>query len=236
MLIPRLFAIAALALAGLPELGYAAAPAFNPHDLTGVWSQTGGGKFGAYPFTPEYAAIAKKREEAMEAGNPYQPAGGSCLPRGLVGMLTTGAYPLQIYQTPKEVAVIKENGGMHRIHLNRKHLEPDDLTPLFFGDSVGHWEGDVLVVDSISLGATDNIDGQAPHSDVMHVVQRFHRVSPTVLEVELTVDDAKALTRPISTKSIFKYDPDYELQEYYCVNERNVTDKTGAQIVAGAPK
>jgi hypothetical protein len=212
-----------------------AQPASDPHDLTGVWLQTGGGKFGPYPFTPPYQAIADKRKEMTKAGNPYQPAGSSCLPRGLVGMLTTGAYPIEIYQTPKEVMIIKENGGVHRIHLGRKHQDADDLTPLFFGDTIGHWEGDVLVADSISLGATDNIDGQNPHSDVMHVVQRYHRTGPKTLEVEVTVDDAKAFTHAVSTKATFTLQPDYEMQEYYCVNERNVN--TGAaQIIAGATK
>lgn len=233
MKLPKTTAAALLAMAALGSAATAAEPAFNPKDLTGIWFQTSGGKFGKYPFTPEYEAIAEKRRQAMAAGNPYQPAGGSCLPRGLVGMLTTGAYPLEIFQTPREVAVNKENGGMHRIWLNRKHQAPEDLTPLFFGDSVGHWEGNVLVVDSTSLGATDNIDGQNPHSDAMHVVEKFQRTGPAALQVEVIVDDAKALTKPVSTIAYFKLDPTYEMQEYYCVNERNVSTGT-SQVVAGA--
>jgi hypothetical protein len=226
----------ALALLAASVCGPALAqPAYDPHSLAGIWMQKGGGKFGVYPFTPEYQAIYDKRRAAMRAGNPYQPAGSSCLPRGLVGMLTTGAYPLEIFQTPNEVAVIKENGGVHRIYLNRKHLGPDDLTPLFFGDSVGHWEGDSLVVDTISLGATDNIDGQAPHSDAMHVTEKYHRTGPTTMEVEVTVDDPKALTKPVSTTAMFQLDPTYEMQEYYCVNERNVFTNNG-QAIAGAAK
>ena len=193
----------------------------NPKDLSGIWFQAGGGKFGEYPWTPEYGAIAAKRKAAGDAGNPYQVAGSTCLPRGLVGMLTTGAYPLEIFQTATGVTVLKENGGVHRIHLNRQHLAPDDLTPLFFGDSVGHWEGNVLVVDSISLGATDNIDGQNPHSDEMRVVQKFQRTGAKSLEIEITVYDPKAFTKPITTKSLFTARPEYELQEYYCVNERH---------------
>ncbi len=230
--------IAGLLLAaglGAATAASAQSAAFDPHNLMGVWMQAGGGKFGEYPFTPPYAAIAEKRKADAKAGNPYQPAGSSCLPRGLVGMLTTGAYPLEIFQTPNEVAVLKENGGVHRIHLGRKHLGEDDLTPLFFGDSIGHWEGDVLVVDSISLGATDNIDGQNPHSDAMHVVQKFHRTGPATMDVEVTVDDPKALLHAVTTTAHFKLEPDYEMQEYYCVNERNMITGTG-QVIAGAKK
>jgi hypothetical protein len=210
------------------------APPKNPKDISGIWFMTGGGKFPPYPWTPAFGAIAKKRADDMERGNPYQPAGASCLPRGLVGMLTTGAYPLEIFQTPKEVAVIKENGGVHRIYLNRQHLTEDDLTPLFFGDAVGKWEGNSLVVDTISLGATDNIDGQNPHSDVMHVIEKFTRTGEKTLQVEVTVDDKKAFTKPITTTAYYTARPDYEIQEYYCVNDRNVTDNSGAQVIAGS--
>ena len=111
---------------------------------------------------------------------------------------------------------------MLRIYLNRKHMPLDELTPLFFGDSVGHWEGDVLVMDSISLGATDNIDGQNPHSDAMHAVAPLPPYGGRIpWMIEMTVDDAKALTKPAHTVAHFKADPDYEIQEYYCVNDRN---------------
>jgi hypothetical protein len=235
MALAAVFACGAQAEAAKAPAGPAAAKAqgYDPRDLSGVWFQTGGGKFGPYPWTPEYEAIAKQRAAAMAAGHPYQPSGSSCLPRGLVGMMTTGAYPLEIFQTPTRITVAKENGGLHRIYLNRKHLSEDDLSPLFFGDSVAHWEGDVLVVDSISLGATDNIDGQNPHSDAMHVVERYRRTGPKTMKVQVTVDDPKAFTHPISTTAQFTARPDYELQEYYCVNERNVVDKSGAQVVAG---
>jgi hypothetical protein len=209
--------------------------AYDAHDLSGVWMQKGGGKFGDYPWTAPYKAIADQRRRDLAAGNPYQPSGSSCLPRGLVGMLTTGGYPLEILQRPNEVAILKENGGVLRIHMDRAHLPDDDLTPLFFGDSVGRWEGDVLVVDSISLGATDNIDGQNPHSDAMHVVQRFRRTGADTMEVEVTVEDPKALTRPISTTAHFRQDPGYEMQEYYCVNERNLINGS-SQTISGATK
>jgi hypothetical protein len=222
-----LLAFTAAAASQAPALAAAETAAFNPRDLTGVWFQSGGGKFPEYQFTPEYAAIRAQRIKAMADGNPYQPSGSSCLPRGLVGMLTSGAYPLEIFQTERGVTILKENGGVHRIRLDRKHLSEDDLTPLFFGDSVGWWEGDMLVVDSISLGATDNIDGQAPHSDAMHVVQKFRRTGPASLEAEVMVEDVKALLQPVTTKVTYRLDNTYELQEYYCVNERRGANPNG---------
>ena len=213
-------AAALVALGLLASAGWASAAekpagakaAFNPKDFSGIWMQDRAtGRFPAYPWTP---------------------AGSSCLPRGLVGMVTTGAYPLEIWQTPEKMIVIKENGGTHRIYLNRKHLGEDDLTPLFYGDSVATWEGDTLVVDSISLGATDNIDGQNPHSPEMHVVERYTRTAPDKLEIKVAVTDPKAFTAPITAVATFTLQPKYEMQEYYCVNERNTFGKDG-QGVAG---
>ncbi len=151
-------------------------------------------------------------------------------------MLTTEFLPIEIFQTPKEVALFKENGNVVRIHLDRQHLAPADLTPLFFGETIGHWEGDELVIDSISLGANDNIDGQNPHSDALHVVARFHRTGATTMDVAVTVDDAKALTKPAHAIAHYAtYEPGYEIQEYYCVNERNTFAPDG-QHVAGVAK
>ncbi len=210
----------------------AEAAAFNPRDFTGVWFQAGAVRF-TYDWTPEYAAIDAARKAAMAAGNPYQPAGTSCLPRGLVGMLTSGAYPLEIFQTPTKMVILKENGGTNRIYFNREHLPEDDLTPLFFGDNVAKWDGDTLVVDSIALGATDNIDGQAPHSDAMTVVQRFTRTGPATMEVEVTVTDPLALKTPSVVTARYNARPEYELQEYYCVNERHNFEAAG-QTAANA--
>src|SRR5882757_8500152 len=160
MIKTTVLAAVGVAVACAAAFPVSAAPAFNPKDFSGVWMQDRGtGRFPAYPWTPDYGAVAKKRADALAAGNPYQPAGASCLPRGLVGMVTTGAYPLEIWQTPQKIVVIKENGGTHRIYLGRKQLGEDDLTPLFYGDSVATWEGNTLVVFSNNLGATDNIDG-----------------------------------------------------------------------------
>lgn len=233
-------ALAALCLGALDTTAAVAAAAsaapFNPKDLSGIWMQQGGAPFKDYAWTPEYQKIADQRKADTAAGNPYQSAGSSCLPRGLAGMLTTEFYPIEIFQTPREVALFKENGNTVRIFLNRQHLTPADLTPLFFGDTIGHWEGDELVIDSISLGANDNIDGQNPHSDVLHVVARLHRTSATTMDVAVTVDDAKALTKPAHAVAHYvASDPAYEIQEYYCVNERNTFAADG-QHVAGVAK
>lgn len=214
-------------------------PKYNPRDLTGVWMQTHDKPFKSYPFTPEYAAIMQRRLADEAAGRPFQVAQDRCLPAGLAASMTTGAYPIEIfYQTGgREILVQKENvGALYRIFLNRPHKSADELYPLFYGDSVGHWDGNVLVVDTISLGATAALDLIAPHSDALHIIQRFHRVSYDTLQDELTFDDPKALTRPVTGVAVYKLHPDWELNEYECTNERMVVDSQGNQVVAPATK
>ncbi len=231
-----LYIVLALSCTLLPaaEPTHKAQPKYNPRDLTGIWMQTRDKPFKSYPFTPEYAAIFQQRLADEAAGRPFQVAQDRCLPAGLAASMTTGAYPIEIfYQTGgREILVQKENvGALYRIFLNRPHKSADELYPLFYGDSVGHWEGDVLVVDTISLGATAALDLIAPHSDALHVIQRLHRVSYDTLEDELTFDDPKALTQPATGVAIYKLHPDWELNEYECTNERMVVDSQGNQVV-----
>jgi len=215
---------------------------FDPRNFDGVWHLDEGGKFGptaekngvkfvVYPYTPEYQAIYDQRLADAAAGNPYQSAGTTCLPSGAIRLLTGGGPPLEIFHTPYKVAILKENGGWSRIYLNRGHLPADELYPMFYGDSIGHWEGNTLVVDTISLGGANNIDGTAPHSAAAHLVQRISRVSADELKVEATLDDVKALTRPVTATAYLKRIPDEDFTESFCTNERNVRDATGKQSI-----
>jgi hypothetical protein len=215
---------------------------YDPRNFDGVWHLAEGGKFGpvaekdgvkyvVYPFTPEYQAIYDKRLADAAAGNPYQAAGTTCLPSGAIRLLTGGGPPLEIFHTPKKIAILKENGGWSRVYLNRGHLPASDLYPMYYGDSIGHWEGNTLVVDTISLGGANNIDGAAPHSDAAHLVQRISRPTLDTLRVEATLEDPKALQRSVTAIAILKPIPDEDFTENFCTNERNIRDSNGKQTV-----
>lgn len=201
--------------------------------------QTADRPFKSYPLTPEYEAILKQRRADEAAGKPFQVAQNRCLPAGLAATMTTGAYPIEIFYQKggKEILFQKENvGALYRVYLNRPHKSADELYPLFYGDSIGHWEGNVLVVDTVSLGATSAFDLITPHSDELRVSQRLHRVSYDTLEDELTFVDPKALTQPITATAVFKYHPDWEIEEYECTNERLIFDADGSQSIASGTK
>src|ERR1700722_2414876 len=208
---------------------------YDPRDFTGVWMQTPERPFKSYPLTPEYEAILKQRRADEAAGKPFQVAQNRCLPAGLAATMTTGAYPIEIFYQKggREILFQKENvGALYRVYLNRPHRPADELYPLFYGDSVGHWEGNVLVVDTVSLGATSAFDLITPHSDALHVVQHLRRSSYDTLEDSITFDDPKALIRPITATAVFKLHADWEIEEYECTNERPIFDEHGNQTIS----
>ena len=92
----------------------------------------------------------------------------------------------------------------------------------------------MLVVDSVSLGATSAFHLITPHSDALHVIQRLRRISFDTLEDEITFDDPKALTRPVTATAVYKLHPDWEIEEYECTNERLIFDEHGNQTISQA--
>jgi phosphatidylethanolamine-binding protein (PEBP) family uncharacterized protein len=211
-------------------------PPYDHHDLTGVWLQPNPGG-GFHPkdiaFTPEYAKIYQEHVDDATAGRPYRHDQGVCLPRGLVGTMTTGIYPFEIFQRGDgEFLINKETpGNIYRIFLKRPHKPADEQYPTFYGDSIGHWEGDVLVVDTVSLGAGDTLDAQIPSSDALHVVQRLQRVTYDTIQNQVTIDDAKAYTKPATVTVTYKFHPEMELGEAVCTNERNVLNDKGEATI-----
>ena len=212
----------------------AAAQSYNPHDLVGVWVEQGRPpNFKTIlPYTPEYAAILKEHIDALKAGHPYRHDHGACLPSGIVGVMTSGGstYPLEIFQSGDwEMAMNMEaTSTFFYIHLNRGHKPADEQFPHFFGDNVGHWEGNTMVVDSIDLGKMETLGDQvSPSSPQMHVIQRLTRTSFDMLENQITLDDPKALLHPFTVTIHYKLDPKGELDEVTCENDRFSYDAQG---------
>jgi hypothetical protein len=155
-------------------------------------------------------------------------------------MITAGGatYPLEILQLgDREVAMIMEStGATFHIHLDRPHKPLDEQFPHFFGDNVGHWEGDVLVVDSIDLGKMESLGDQlSPSSPDMHVIWRLHRTAFNMLENQITLDAPKALTKPVTFTLHYKLDPKGELDEVVCDNERLLYDAQGNTHISPPP-
>ncbi len=140
-------------------------------------------------------------------------------------------YPLEFIFSPGRVTIaIETDSQVRRVFTDgRKHMDDPDLT--FNGDSIGHWEGKDLVVDTIALNPTTEIAAGVGHSDQIHVVERFHQVGPDRLDIATTITDPKILTKPWTVNRPYLRHRDWQIQEYVC--EQNNHDSADAEGRAG---
>jgi hypothetical protein len=187
-------------------------------DLSGLWEA---GPNGHSDFTPADALpwgreVAKRREL-----NPASDGWATlCLPPGPMISFTG---PMRIVQTPQLVAMLFENSNNFRqIYTDGRPL-PKDPNPTFQGYSIGRWEGDTFVVETIGFNDRSLVGRPAyPHSEALRTTERYRRRDFGHLDLEMTVDDPKAFTRAwtISTQLVFQ--PDTDLLEYVCTeNEKS---------------
>ena len=141
-------------------------------------------------------AMRKQNERTLSGKPAYGPA-ASCHPAGVPGFLLYGVQPIYFVQGPREVLITWQNDHqVRRIYLDRQHEARPK--PSWFGDSVGHYEGDTLVVDTIGLNDKTSVDNyHTPHTDRLHVVERFRLIDGgKTLEVNLHVEDPGTFTTP----------------------------------------
>jgi hypothetical protein len=196
-------------------------------DLNGVWERpyvpdmtrnaTNQRGFADLPFTPA----------GLQNWKSYDPADGdytgSCMPFGLSRSINS-PYPMQIMQNDKYVGLLFEQSTwFHVIPTdNRPHPQGDAMNPTWFGHSVGKWEGDTLVVDTVGFNGYTRLDTIGhPHSDALHLVQTFRRYDAGHIAYTITVEDAKMYTKPWKNERTFTLSQG-ELIEYSC-EENNVS-------------
>jgi hypothetical protein len=148
---------------------------------------------------PWVKEVMKKDNDEIDRGKIAFQARSSCLPSGIPNMFLPG-NPLVIVQTPKEVVMIKQGGvEIRHVYLDVPHSNP--VKPSWYGESIGHYEGDTLVVDTIGQNTKTVVDAfRTPHTAKLHVVERWHLIDGGKgLEVKITVDDPDTFNRPWST-------------------------------------
>jgi hypothetical protein len=144
--------------------------------------------------------IMKKDTDEIDAGKIAFQSSAACVPAG-VPLVLSYPNPLKIVQAPDKVVMIKEQGAeIRHIYLNVPHSA--NPKPSWFGESVGHYEGDTLVIDTIGFNAKTVLDVyRTPHSEKLHVVERWRTVDGgKELEVTLTVDDPGSYYKPWTTR------------------------------------
>jgi len=146
-----------------------------------------------------------------------------CMPHGVPDAFTS-PYPFKLIQSPVATMVLFEEFHMYRqIHTDGRKL-PVDPDPAYYGYSIGRWEGDTFVADTAGFKEGSWLDNSGhPHTEALHVTERFRRADFAHLELVVTIDDPKAYSRPWTSQTLrFALQPDTELLEHLCENNRDL--------------
>ena len=225
-------------LTGVWERGAAPAPArgagANPAAPRGAGAgpaaapRAGGaggrGRAGGPSFTPKYEAM---RAEAAKAPAPEDGATANCLPPAMPGIMGQ-PYPMEFLLTPgKLTIVIEAYTQVRHIYTDGRPL-PSDPNPKFFGTSIGRWEGDTLVAETVGFNDFVTLARGVGHGDKMKIVERFRLTDPDTMTIDTTITDPDALTAPSTTSATLRRHRDWTVSEYICEeNNRNFVDPTG---------
>ena len=200
-------------------------------DLSGVWRvrQTSYLTYVTSDLKPEEvrpwaAALYKQRADDYRKDSD----GIACLPPGPKAGISGLSFPMKIVQTPNLVVVLYEYDTIFRQIFTDGRALPVDPNPSWMGYSVGHWEGDTLVVTTAGYNDRSTLDlGGHPHTEALRVTERFHRRDVGHIDLQVTLDDPKAYTRAWTLPVELALIPDGDLIEYFCENERDAPHLVG---------
>ena len=216
----------------------AAAPAAT-QDISGVWWATtyspkiqlvGGGDL---PYTETGKAAYDKNIAALKSGQLIDAARRYCVPDGVPRILAT-PYPFEIIHTPGQTTILYEmNHAIRPVAMDKPLPSDKDLIPYpyYLGHSVGHWEGDTLVVETAGFNDKTFLDATgAPHSDAMRTTERLRKIGNNQLEDVVTVHDPDMFTRDFSARFVYQQRNDIRIQDYVCGEKhRDISSVRGVQ-------
>ena len=206
-------------------------------DLTGPWmgggsnadiERDGGLKPGELPLLPWAKELRDKRKEEDE---PYT----ACLPMS-VPRVNPYPWKFSMSYTSKGLTyiyILHETGdaGAHRVVYMDGRKHPDDLLPTWWGHSIGSWEGDTLVIDTVGYNDKFWFDSRGtPHTQKLHTIERWNRINYGTLVNDFTLDDPGAFSKPVHLKFTAKLmRPDLDLMEFICL-ENNQVGQAGGYV------
>ena len=185
-------------------------------DLSGFWSAVPGNPAEAEPpqGLPWVDAVVKERIANDLRDTPT----ARCLPLGVTLLAGQGKF----VQTPALLVTLFDGPTTRQVFLDGR-AHPRELEPTWFGHSIGRWEGDTLVVDTVGFNDKSWLGVAYPHTERMHVVERFRRPDLGHLELEMTVEDPGAFKKPWVVKRAANLDPADEVMEFVCnENEKDL--------------
>ena len=179
------------------------------------------------PLKEEYLKPWREEQEiirqANAEGRPIATHYTHCIPDGMPAMMMA-MFPMEVLESPGQITIIQEAyNQVRRIYLDAEQVHYADAEPRFWGHSVGRWEGETLVVDTVGI-KEDVRFREVPHSNQMRITERIRLVSDNLMEDEVTVEDPVYLTGPWTWKWLYERRPEYRMYEYVCEDNREYAD------------
>jgi hypothetical protein len=177
-------------------------------------------------FKPEESPVRPETLEQMRR-NPARPTlSDACTPGFIFGFPLGGllSEPIKIVQAQRLTMIVYEAGNFYRqVHTDGRKLPEEFNLPAFNGYSAGHWEGDTLIVETAGFNNKTPLDAMGhPHSEALHIVERFQRRDFGHLDYQITFDDPKMYTRPFTVKVPHELLADSDVFENFCENEKDL--------------
>ena len=226
---------------GVPSDGGAGNPKGHYHELDalpdwgGIWFVEFGASRREAPVVPKLKGEYLERYEAWRAevaanDGVVRRTRSNCSPPGMPRIMRLAQYPYEFLFTPGRVTINQEAWMQTRTIWTDGRAHEEDPDPTFMGDSIGRWEGNTLVVDTIGISGELEIDTGWPHSDQFRLTERIHLdpADPNVLVNEMRMEDPEALAEPFVVTTRYSRDRYGKLIEFQCSeNDRNPVDEDG---------
>jgi hypothetical protein len=221
----------------------ASGPPVKAHDLSGVWMMHPGGITKMVPedlHPPMTPWAQAKFDAAIPTMGPRDVLGKEndpllkCEPYGIPKILLI-PQPFEIVQTPGRMFQFFEMFHIWRTIWTDGRAIPKDPDPTWMGTAVGKWEADTFVVDTVGFNQNTWVEFFGyPHSDAMHVTERYKRVDAETMSIAVTIDDPKAYTKPwVNPPFLFKRESTWEIAEHFCIIDEETQYGDKIRIPAG---
>jgi hypothetical protein len=193
--------------------------------MTGVWFVGASGDLSKATLPGQELILTPYGKQRYDTVDHAKDPNTRCLPPGPARMIMM-AHPAMIVQRPDVVTILTESQRTFRLVYTDGRGHPDDVYeyPEWMGSSIGHWEGDTLVVDTVSINDKTWLDTSGhEHSDKLKMTERFRLADPNTLEHVVTYDDPVFFVKPFTTRKLFKRQVGDRIMDHSCLeNEKDV--------------
>lgn len=183
------------------------------------------------PYASARNALLAQRKTAEENGKAPVNDSLRCLPEGMPTVMEAAFY-IEFLQTPKQVVILAEYLTQNRrIYLNEKMPPLEEISPTYQGYSIGHWEGNTLVVETRGVREDVKFEPYAiPHSKNLKITERLRLTKPGFMEDRITLEDPDVLIKPYQFTFELKKNPNVRVQEYVCDNNHYRIDEQNNSV------